>query len=360
MFKNISLNEINYSELNKELKNVNFENYDYNYLKTDFILDTKFLFPISIKSNQTSTNLFSHLYHKKYKHFFTKDYYEFINKNFNNLETFSNSFVIGSHENYYHFIIDILPRIFGYNKITKKYINNIVFSETKLGQNQIIKFVLETKNIDEEIISIKEGTYKFTNSIFTIKQNLQNIIYNYRSIFSGYLKNTKDKYIYISRSDAKQRKIINEDELINKLKNLNFEIVRLSELHFLDQIKLFNSAKCIVALHGAGLTNLIFSNEGTSVIEIFPDFTNPTADWYCRPNENINMFNMIRTHFVKISKINKLDHIIYFAKKINQNKINKKNFEMNNDEKKITSITTVDVEVNFEKLYELIKFKIKN
>ena len=31
---------------------------------------------------------------------------------------------------------------------------------------------------------------------------------------------------------------------------------------------------------------------------------------------------------------------------------------MNNNEKVLTSITTVDVEVNFEKLYELINLKI--
>ena len=47
-----------------------------------------------------------------------------------------------------------------------------------------------------------------------------------------------------------------------------------------------------------------------------------------------------------------------FAKDINQSKINKKNFEMNNKEKEITSITTVDIEVNFEKLFELINLKI--
>ncbi len=358
MFKDIHLNEINSSELNKELKNINFRNYDYNYLKTDFILDTKYLFPISIKSNQTSTNLFSHLYYKKYNHFFAKDYYDFIKKNFNNLETFSNSFIIGSHNNYYHFIIDILPRIFGYNDISKKYVDNIIFSETKLGQNDIIKSVIDYKEIDQEIITLKQGTYKFINSIFTVKQSLQNIINNYRKLFSGNLNNTSKKNIYISRSDAKQRKIINEHELINKLKNLNFEIIRLSELTFLDQIKLFNSAKCIVGLHGAGFTNLIFSNPGTSVIEIFPDFTNPIVDWYCSPDEQNNKLNNIRSHFIKISNINNLDHMIYFAKDINQSKINKKNFEMNNKEKEITSITTVDIEVNFEKLFELINLKI--
>ena len=66
MFSNIPYNKIILSKLNSEIKNINFQNYCYNYLKTDFILDTKFLFPISIKTNQTSTDLFSHFYYKKY------------------------------------------------------------------------------------------------------------------------------------------------------------------------------------------------------------------------------------------------------------------------------------------------------
>ena len=81
-----------------------------------------------------------------------------------------------------------------------------------------------------------------------------------------------NRKIFISRKDASSRTITNEEELINFLKNDNFEIINLSEKKFTDQVKIFNSAKLIVAMHGAGLTNLLFCKSNTKVIEITENF----------------------------------------------------------------------------------------
>lgn len=358
MFKNILQKEIILSKLNNEIKHIKFDNYDYNYLHTDFILDTTYLFPISLKTKQTSTDLFSHFYYKKYEHFFSEDYFYRIHKNLNNIKQFDQSFVIGAHNNYYHLLIDILPRIFGINPVINQYINKIIFLKSNFKQNNIIETILKHKNITIDVKTIKNGTYKFNNSVFTIKQSLKNINYNYRKLFSKYLNNEPKKNIYISRADATQRKILNENEIIEKLKKLNFEVINLSNLNFVDQIKTFNNAKCIVTLHGAGLTNLIFSTPKATVIEIFPDLSNPSSDWYCNAN-NIKINNkFIRAHYIDISKINNLDHNVYFTKKITQNKLQERNFKMTSTEKINMSLTNTDVEVDFSVLYKLLKSKI--
>lgn len=59
MIKNITIEEIKFSNLSKEFKNMSFKEFSFNYLNSDFIVDTKFFFPISIKSFETSTDLFS-------------------------------------------------------------------------------------------------------------------------------------------------------------------------------------------------------------------------------------------------------------------------------------------------------------
>jgi capsular polysaccharide biosynthesis protein len=41
-------------------------------------------------------------------------------------------------------------------------------------------------------------------------------------------------------------------------------------MSFEEQVGLFASASVIVAIHGAGLANLVFSRPGTKVIELFP------------------------------------------------------------------------------------------
>jgi hypothetical protein len=75
--------------------------------------------------------------------------------------------------------------------------------------------------------------------------------------------------IYISRSLARYRRIVNESELIPILENLGFEIVHTEKLSFASQVKLFNEAKVILSSHGAGLTNMLFAPSPALVLELF-------------------------------------------------------------------------------------------
>ena len=64
--------------------------------------------------------------------------------------------------------------------------------------------------------------------------------------------------IYISRSDAKHRRILNESEVVEQLQSFGFVAVELEGLSFHAQVALFAQAEVIVAPHGSGLTNLVF------------------------------------------------------------------------------------------------------
>ena len=76
------------------------------------------------------------------------------------------------------------------------------------------------------------------------------------------------KRIYLSRDDASNRRLSNEAELVTLLERHGFVKVVAGGLSFQQQIDLFAGAEVIVAVHGAGLTNLVFSAPGTRVIEI--------------------------------------------------------------------------------------------
>jgi Tfp pilus assembly protein PilF len=75
--------------------------------------------------------------------------------------------------------------------------------------------------------------------------------------------------IYISRRHASYRRILNEDETIARLSPYGFVPIVLESLSFLEQVALFANAQAIIAPHGAGLTNTVFCNPGTQLIEIF-------------------------------------------------------------------------------------------
>ncbi|MGL6282703.1 MAG: tetratricopeptide repeat protein [Microcoleaceae cyanobacterium] len=85
--------------------------------------------------------------------------------------------------------------------------------------------------------------------------------------------NTSRKRLYISRSQASWRKVINETEVINFLTNYGFTVVNLENMSFQEQVEYMASAEVVIAPHGSGLTNILFCPAGTTIIEIFsPNF----------------------------------------------------------------------------------------
>lgn len=77
--------------------------------------------------------------------------------------------------------------------------------------------------------------------------------------------------IFISRRKALRRRILNENEVIEALAPLGFVAYMLEEMSFSEQVRLFSQANMVVAPHGSGLTNMIFS-QNLAVIELFGSF----------------------------------------------------------------------------------------
>ena len=83
-----------------------------------------------------------------------------------------------------------------------------------------------------------------------------------------------EEFLYVSRSDSKAKRILNEDELLERLADAGHEIkkVVLSEYSLEEKIKMFDSAACVIGPTGAGLTHCMFMRSGTTVIDINHDF----------------------------------------------------------------------------------------
>lgn len=81
--------------------------------------------------------------------------------------------------------------------------------------------------------------------------------------------------IYISRRDVKSRGIENEDDVIRSLRKYGFEDVTLDGKSVHEQMQLFQESGFIVAPHGAGLTNIVYCEPGSTVFEFFGDFVQP-------------------------------------------------------------------------------------
>lgn len=85
--------------------------------------------------------------------------------------------------------------------------------------------------------------------------------------------------VFISRLKAHRRRLINEDEIWPLLEPLGFERVLMEDLSFEEQVKLMRETAVLAAPHGAGLTNMLFCQKGTHIIEM-ADLSFPNPNFY--------------------------------------------------------------------------------
>jgi len=216
-----------------------------------------------------------------------------------------------SGSNYFHWMFDILPKIFICSKnISLSSVNYLYLPEINILQ----KKTLELINIKTKIINSKNFRHISANKIITVDHPWYKggyfskysmnipcwIIFWLRKKFLNKKKKFKcNKRIYIDRSDSKfmHSQIINNNETFKLLKRYNFKKYKIANFNFFRQIYLFWNSEFIISAHGAALTNLIFCRPRTKVIEI-------------RSKKNFSRY------FERISKINKLNYSLIKTSKI--------------------------------------------
>lgn len=86
--------------------------------------------------------------------------------------------------------------------------------------------------------------------------------------FQPYIKEkVTGKSIYVARSRS-MRSPLNEKDLIDSISALGVEVIYAEELSLQEQISRFSSCDLLIGVHGAGLSNQVWMQSGTTVIEI--------------------------------------------------------------------------------------------
>jgi capsular polysaccharide biosynthesis protein/tetratricopeptide (TPR) repeat protein len=84
------------------------------------------------------------------------------------------------------------------------------------------------------------------------------------------------KRLYISRPPDATRRVINEPDVLALLSRYGFTALTLETRSVTQQAALLAQAEMVIAPHGGGLTNLVFCQPGTKVLELFgPQFVYP-------------------------------------------------------------------------------------
>ncbi len=95
------------------------------------------------------------------------------------------------------------------------------------------------------------------------------------SFIAGTAGEDGGKRIYISRNDARLRRVLNEKRFWPRLELQGFERAVLGDLPIAQQVALFKSAEIVVAPHGAGLAHIAWCKPGTKIVEFFPSPDGP-------------------------------------------------------------------------------------
>lgn len=229
-------------------------------------------------------------------------------------------FLIGSfivlgmpwHQGYYHWIIDILPRLSLIEKFS-------TLGNTKLivpsSLNSFQKESLLLTGVSPTRIQEFDGNYwqvekLYFPSLLSECGNPSPSIVSW--LREKFLCNCDDssarKKIYISRSDTNIRRILNEDEIASFLSKEGFEIICPGSLSFEKQVEIFKNANVIVAPHGAGLTNIVFSPRGSWIIELFPEDYINGCYWalanVCKQNYSFMICNSDSNYNLNVSLAN--------------------------------------------------------
>jgi hypothetical protein len=77
-----------------------------------------------------------------------------------------------------------------------------------------------------------------------------------------------NRKLYVSRANARFRKVLNEVELEDLLVANGFDIIQPDDWTLAEQVAAFSSCDTLVGIHGAGLTNCLFMPPGGTLVEL--------------------------------------------------------------------------------------------
>ncbi|MDQ6812787.1 MAG: glycosyltransferase family 61 protein [Bacteroidota bacterium] len=188
--------------------------------------------------------------------------------------------------NYYHWIADLLPRLLliwqqDFSDLNKRLIvihtgdrryENDTFKLLKISNEKILRLAAwETFQVSDLIVSDLSLSYVGRPFPKWKKKLLDEFK---KKVVSLDIR-VRVKNIYMVRGKQSKRCLIGEEELILRLKEINFEIIDPIKLSLVEQITVLSQAKVVVALHGAALTNIVFCQEETIVVELRSIFNPP-------------------------------------------------------------------------------------
>jgi len=179
--------------------------------------------------------------------------------------------------NYWHFLNDIVggrlrladetgvspdvPLLIGRRAFDQPFVQDILRS-TQMGRRRLLVQGEEMFHC-REIIHFETPRHSIESTDFVL-----------RCLGARGGEEGGNKRVFLSRSRGARRTIENLPEIEEVCRRWGFEVVETEHMSLAEQIKLFSQVRYLIAIHGAGLANIMFRRGARlSVVEIFPTTT---------------------------------------------------------------------------------------
>ncbi len=172
---------------------------------------------------------------------------------------------------YYHWLTEALPRLF----LVKDQLQS---STLLLPANHDLKFHQETLQLFkvEKIERLQKHVRYRVPNLLTSTQIGRVANYHPAVIkqMVAYIKSAigpsvgLGEKIYVSRRRALRRKVLNETDLEISLALFGFKVIVFEDYSFAEQVNIMRECRYLISIHGAGLTNMIFMESGSKIMEL--------------------------------------------------------------------------------------------
>ncbi|MBD2460366.1 glycosyltransferase family 61 protein [Oscillatoria sp. FACHB-1407] len=247
--------------------------------------------------NQCIADYFLNVYDQK-ESIYIKGHYSYQNRNYLLLEHYDTAFIdrtcflLGSTNNYYHFVFDCLPRLRFLDTRHEK----ILIDRYALAESTYHRQFLDLLGLDLEQFEGLDRGFTYICRELTVSSNrldtnfggpvfeefdslmwLRDLILNHLEQLdqlSPYLSeeaiSPNCKRFFISRTKQPKDKWRADNllEIEAIFAEFGFEIVHLEELSLVDQLTLFKQAEVVAGPHGSGFTNTLFAPANAMLIEL--------------------------------------------------------------------------------------------
>lgn len=181
--------------------------------------------------------------------------------------------LVPRYPNYYHWMIETVPKI----RYLRAFKNTTGENVTVLVPDDPPSFINETLRLlgwpQSKVVHATEPAYTVRNLV--VPSYPERHVSDFTWIREEILDTVSDEpmsksanNVYVSRANAIERQVLNENEVMDVLSEFGFSRYLLENRSLAENARLFAEADVVVGPHGAGLTDIIFAGDCT-LLELF-------------------------------------------------------------------------------------------